>query len=78
MKDQVTQLAEAYGYVLIEPQKNPYMISFKKEEDPIWRINVYYTTMTVQVQNYKNGEMAIYKQVDISDFEDILIKYESL
>lgn len=68
------ELASAYGYTTIKPEKNPFMFSFKKEEDPNARINVYYTTMTVTVQ-YKDGQkMKSFREVDIDTFEEILQK----
>jgi hypothetical protein len=71
MRDEIVELAEAYGYVLITPNKNPHMISFYKEESFDFRVNVYYTNMTVQVQ-YKDGKFKIEKGLTLSTLEDLL------
>lgn len=58
-RTEITELCSALGWVPI-PSKNNYMISFKQEESGR-RLNVYYTTMTVTIddasfhqQHYKN------------------------
>lgn len=69
---QIKDLASACGFSLINPEPNPWMISFKKEENPIARINIYWTTMTVTVQ-YKGGRrMKTFRRVSLSQLEDIL------
>ena len=73
MNQQLIELASAYGWILIE-SKNPYMISFKKEEDCGIRINVYFTKMTITVQDKENPtECKTYYQQSILDFEKILM-----
>jgi len=69
----VTELAEALGFKLVTPNKNPHMVSFYKEESFDPRINVYYTRMTVQIQ-WKDGKFEIIKNVTMSQLEDILNK----
>lgn len=70
---QIKGLAGAYGFIEVLPQKNPHMISFRKEEDGDARINYYFTTGTVQVQ-YKNEikPQRIERKVTLEMFEDIL------
>ncbi len=70
-KEKVIELAEALGYRLITPNKNPHMVSFYKEEGFDFRVNVYYTNMTVQVQ-YKDGKFKIEKGLTLSTLEDLL------
>ena len=66
------QLAGAYGFIELLPQKNTIMVSFVNEEDSPCRINVYWTTMTVQVQFKDGRRFQIYRDVDLEKFEDIL------
>ena len=71
-KEKVIDLASALGYRLITPCKNPHMVSFYKEEGFDFRVNVYYTNMTVQVQ-YKDGKFRIEKGLTLSTLEDLLL-----
>ncbi len=70
MKEQVINLMESMGYIEIE-SKNPYMVSFYKEETNDPRINIYYTTMTMQVQ-YKSGSNWIEKGLSLSKLEELI------
>lgn len=73
VKDQVKELAHAYGWFDVV-SKNPWMVSFKHPEDNNIRLNVYHTVMTITVQ--WNGECETYKRQTLSSFEDILIKLQ--
>lgn len=70
-KDIIT-IANAYRWTQIE-SKNPYMLSFRHEEDAHLRMNVYFTRMTVTIQSlqYEGGMVANLKDVDMESFEDI-------
>lgn len=71
-KKKINELAGALGWILIEPQKNPYMISFKLEESDEIRINIYFTTMTVTVQSRASfGSCKTFKEVDLNLLEQI-------
>lgn len=70
MKDDIIELAEALGYVLITPNKNPHMVSFYKEESFDFRVNVYLNG-TVQVQR-KDGTWKIEKGLTLTKLEDLL------
>ena len=70
--EEIKQLAEAYGFLEIE-SKNPHMYSFQKEENNDARINVYFTTGTVTVQYKSAKPMKSHKQVELEEFEDILM-----
>lgn len=74
MKKKIEQIAEAYGWFKVH-SKNPYMISFKQEEDPTVRINFYFTTRTVTAQKEGRG-MITKKFCEVHDFEDLLIKLQ--
>lgn len=73
----IKELAAAYGWVEILPQKNATMVSFKRAEDAVNRVNVYFTRMTVQIQpfggTYNSGR--IFKEVSLPQLEDIFINY---
>lgn len=69
-RQNIIDLASALGYRLITPCKNPHMISFYKEESFDFRVNVYYTNMTVQVQ-YKDGHFKIEKGLTLLKLEDL-------
>lgn len=63
---------KALGFDQILPQKNPHMISFKKEEGH-HRVNIYNTTMTVTVQDLsKWGSINTFRRVTLSDLEEIV------
>lgn len=64
------ELIQAYGWEDLGPQKNAYMLSFKKEN---LRMNIYFTTMTITIQDIGEGHCAVYKRV--SDIEDVLAKH---
>lgn len=70
-KDEITSLAAAFGWLDLGPQKNKSMISFKREEYDGWRMNVYFTTMTVTLQ-HEDGRRTSYREVDSGKFEEIL------
>lgn len=70
MKEDIIELAEALGYVLITPNKNPHMVSFYKEESFDFRVNVYLNG-TVQVQR-KDGTWKIEKGLTLTKLEDLL------
>lgn len=71
-KEETIGLAGAYGFILIEPIKNPYMLSFRQEEEGRIRINVYFTTGTVTIQGPNQNET--HRGVDLYQFEDLLQK----
>lgn len=71
MKEQFTQLANGYAWIEI-PSKNPYMISFQKEEDSNARINYYFTTGTLTIQSW-NTPCTTVKNCTLDQFEDLLI-----
>lgn len=70
--DQIRSLASALGWIEIRPQNNPYMISFRSEENKDIRVNVYFTKMTVTVQSAELQNCIVYKSVNMQKFEDIL------
>lgn len=73
-KKDFIEIAESYGFKEITPQKNPHMISFKKEDDNNVRINYYFTTGTIQVQfSDRTKKPEIHRIVTLSKFEDILM-----
>lgn len=69
---QIETLAKSFGFLRVYPEPNKYMISFRDEEKQIYRINVYFTKMTVTVQSTKNTGCETYRDVNIEDFENIL------
>lgn len=66
-KDQFTELAIALSWGPIE-SKNPYMISFKREDE---RLNYYFTTGTVTVQS-PAGIPRTQKDITIEKLEPFL------
>lgn len=69
-KDLITSLVEQYGW-RETPSKNPYMYSFivELEGHPASRLNIYFTTMSVSVQNYSRRNPKYYKDVDLVKLE---------
>ncbi len=64
------EIIEAYGFVDLGIQKNPYMYSYKKGET---RINYYHTTGTVTVQK-EFGSCKTYRDIHTDEqMEKILI-----
>lgn len=70
-KELIVQMAGAFGWQDMGPQKNAYMISFKNETGTI-RLNVYFTTMTVTVQHIASGSIQSHRDVEMAQFERIL------
>jgi len=63
-------LAKAHGWIDLGAQKNPKMISFKKEETN-FRMNIYFTTMTVTLQS-PDTKIQTYRGVtSLTEFEKI-------
>ena len=71
-KEQLKELIKALGFVEIY-SKNPYMVSFWREEAQDPRVNVYFTTMTVQIQ-WRDGYSEVHKDVDSVQLEELLSK----
>lgn len=69
MTQEIISLLQAYGFTNMGPQKNSYMFSFHHDEKKA-RINIYYTTMTVTLQ--QNDAQQHYKGIDLNRLEDIL------
>ena len=69
MKEQITELCEGMGWFSI-PSKNPWMISFKKEETN-QRINVYFTTMTVTIEDIHHHQTH-YRNCTLEQLEQLL------
>lgn len=72
-KKQLIELMNALGFKETS-SKNVYMLSFFKEEtndNP--RVNIYFTTMTVQIQ-WRDGRAEVHKGVDSGELEDLLNK----
>ncbi len=69
MKEQITELCKALGWFPIA-SKNPLMISFRQEETER-RLNVYFTTMTVTVED-DNHIQHHHRNVTLEDLELIL------
>lgn len=72
--DAFKERADKAGYVEIE-SKNPYMVSFEKEENPQCRVNLYTTTGTVTVQPIikKYDQGVVYRETNLDQFEGILL-----
>ncbi len=68
MLKNMKELAVAYGWQPID-SKNKYMISFVKGE---WRLNIYFTTMTVTKQSWDTPCKAYKDVYDLNVFEDLL------
>ena len=68
-KQQIAELCEGLGWLPIH-SKNPHMISFKQEETDR-RLNVYYTTMTVTVEDDQHNQQH-HRNVDLEQLELIL------
>lgn len=63
-------LVEAFGWYEI-PSRNPFMTSFKNDENKE-RMNVYFTTGTIQVQGL-DGSFSIYRNIhSLPQVEEIL------
>jgi hypothetical protein len=77
--EQIRGLAEGMGWIEILPQNNPRMISFKDEEFENYRINIYFTTMSVTVQSKKKwGIIENLKQVSLTALEKLFLITVSL
>lgn len=68
--EEIKELAGAFGWIDLGPQKNSFMLSFRHEETGA-RMNVYHTTMTV---TFQDGDRAIqsFRDVDVGVFESII------
>ena len=73
-KQNIVSLLSAYGWIEIIPVRNPWMLSFIKEESSEIRINVYYSTMTTTVQIKTDNKQFIYKNQSLDDLENVLIE----
>lgn len=74
---QIKELAEAMGWIEIVPQTNQYMISFKNAEQYAYRINIYFTRMSVTVQSSsKWGLIENLKDVSLKQLEELFVRYE--
>lgn len=69
---ELENLAKSYGFLRVYPEPNKYMVSFRDEEKKIYRINVYFTKMTVTVQSIHNTGCETYRDINMQDFENIL------
>ena len=70
-KESVIELLSAFGWIDIRQEENPYMLSFKNEQNEK-RINYYFTTGTITCQ----GEIfcSVYKNITLEGLEDKLQK----
>lgn len=68
--EQIAALCETFGWVSMGKQKNPYMISFRHEETNR-RINIYFTRMTVTIED-SNGFQRHHKEVSLIKLEELL------
>lgn len=66
--NELVQLAAAYGWRDLGPQKNTKMLSFKHDERPV-RMNVYFTAMTVTFQHEDRRMRSVR---DVNDLEQLL------
>jgi hypothetical protein len=66
--DQIGPLVAAYGWLSLGPQKNKHMISFKHEESGR-RLNIYFTTGTITIQN---GVIETHREVDLTTLEGFI------
>lgn len=69
---EIQMVTSSYGWQPIE-SKNPYMLSFRHEEDAHLRMNVYTSKMTVTIQSsqYDGGIIANCKNVTMETLEDM-------
>lgn len=74
---EIEHLANVFGWKEILPCPNDWTISFIHQDYPNYRINVYFTRMTVQVQSFSKelDPGMIKKNCTMSDLEDIFEKY---
>lgn len=69
-KENIIHLVAAFGWSQIL-SKNPYMLSFVKDDAPEYiRMNVYFTKMTIQIQ-YEDGRQSINKDCTLSELETL-------
>jgi len=68
--EEITLLMEGLGYKDLGLQKNPYMISFIKEESND-RVNIYYGNMTVTIQP-TDGGIKVVRDVTLEMLEKIV------
>ncbi len=75
---EIEHLAHAFGWKELPPP-NDYTISFVHSDFPIYRVNIYFTKMTVQIQKienrYDSGE--VFKNVSMEKLEEIFQTYGS-
>lgn len=70
---EMSELLGAYSWISI-PSKDPYMISFRKEETEE-RMNMYFTTMTITIQALKKFCKTFKKVDSLERLEEIIITY---
>lgn len=68
--EQITDLCEGLGWVSLGPQKNLVMLSFKEEETQR-RVNIYYTTMTVSIEDDHHVQHH-HREVSLEELELLL------
>ncbi len=68
-KNEIVELCQAFGFLSI-PSKNPYMISFRQEETSR-RLNVYFTNMTVTIED-ENHRQFHYRKVTLEELEKLI------
>ncbi len=71
---EIKMFCEGMGWKEILPRRNPVMISFRPEENYRVRLNVYYTTMTVTIQDRDSsrGFCETYRDVTMDMLEKLL------
>ncbi len=74
--EEIKALCEGMGWIEILPKKNPVMISFHPEEKDNIRMNIYFTTMTVTIQDKNNsrGFCETHRDCNIEKLEALLIE----
>lgn len=65
------ELLKAFGWREIG-SRNPLMLSFIKEEDDDFRLNIYYTTGTVTMQGRDGSFRSIKDVINIEQLEDFI------
>lgn len=71
-KQTVIEMIEALGWDNI-PCKNEYMVSFMKRKDYPTRLNVYFTSGTIQIQ--KEDFQKIHRNCTLEEIEQIITTY---
>lgn len=73
MQKTISELLTALGWTDLGPQKNKVMISFTRGDV---RMNVYFTTMTVTLQNMETHSLKTIRDCTLEDLEKI--SYEDI